>query len=132
MKAAIDTNVFTALMRGDQRVRERLQRLERLLVSAVVIGELLYGFRHGSRYHDNRELLESFLGEPYVDLLTVGMITCDRYGLIAAALRVKGTPIPQNDVWIAAHALEHGVELISFDRHFERVDGLSCFIIADA
>lgn len=51
--------------------------------------------------------------------------TADRFGRIAAALRAKGKPIPQNDIWIAAHAMETGADLLSFDRHFEAVEGLA-------
>lgn len=61
---------------------------------------------------------------PYVELVPVTLTTADRFGRIAASLRVKGTPIPTNDIWIAAHAFETGAELLSFDRHFDRVDGL--------
>jgi tRNA(fMet)-specific endonuclease VapC len=55
----------------------------------------------------------------------VTLETADRFGRIAAALRRRGTPIPTNDVWIAAHAFESGAELLSFDRHFEQIDGLA-------
>ena len=51
-------------------------------------------------------------------------MTADRFGRIAAALREKGRPIPTNDVWIAAHAMESGAELITYDRHFGFIDGL--------
>ena len=68
--------------------------------------------------------LRSFLSSPYVTLVPVGLVTADRYSRIAQALRAKGRPIPTNDVWIAAHAMETGADLISADRHFEYVDGI--------
>ena len=94
-------------------------------MSTVVVGELLFGFRNGSRYEANRRDLQEFIENAYVTLLPVTFVTSDRFGRIAAALRRKGRPIPSNDIWIAAHAMESGAELLSFDRHFEEVDGIA-------
>ena len=60
----------------------------------------------------------------YVHLIPITMVTADRYARIATRLREKGTPIPSNDIWIAAHAMETGADLVSFDLHFAQVDGL--------
>ena len=94
-------------------------------MSAIVVGELLFGFRYGRHYEANRRELEEFLSSAYVTLLSVTFVTCDRFSRIAAALRQKGRPIPTNDIWIAAHAMESGAELLSFDRHFEEVEGIT-------
>ena len=125
MRVLLDTNAYTALFRGDQAVAERVRRTDHVLMSTVVVGELLFGFRNGSRYETNRRDLEEFIENAYVTLLPVTFITSDRFGRIAAALRRKGRPIPSNDIWIAAHAMESGAELVSFDRHFEEVDGIA-------
>lgn len=125
MKVLLDTNAYTALFRGHEGVAEHVRRADQLLLSAVVAGELLFGFRNGSRYEANRRELDEFLSSPYVELLPVTFVTADRFGRIAAALRRKGRPIPTNDIWIAAHAMESGAELLSFDEHFEQVDGLA-------
>ena len=125
MKALIDTNAYTALMRGSAAVAKALRQAERVYLSAIVVGELLYGFRSGRRYTENRSQLEAFLANRFVEFLPVTLTTADRFGLISAALKRKGTPIPSNDVWIAAHALETGADLMSFDDHFARVDGLA-------
>jgi tRNA(fMet)-specific endonuclease VapC len=125
MRLLLDTNVYSALFRGHSAVAERVRRSDRVLVSAVVAGELLFGFRNGSRFERNRRELEDFLRTPYVELLPITFVTADRYGLISAALRRKGRPIPTNDIWIAAHAMESGAELLSFDEHFEEIDGLA-------
>ncbi|GMU55535.1 MAG: hypothetical protein AMXMBFR33_46810 [Candidatus Xenobia bacterium] len=90
----------------------------------IVAGELLLGFRAGTRFEDNLRKLEAFLASRFVTLLPVSLVTADRFGRIGASLRRRGTPIPTNDIWIAAQAMETGAELISFDRHFERVEGL--------
>ncbi len=125
MKVLLDTNAYTALFRAQAGVTERVRRAEQVLVSTVVAGELLFGFRNGPRYEANRRDLEDFLANPYVALLPVTLVTAERFGRIAAALRRKGRPLPTNDIWIAAHAMESGAELLSFDRHFEQVEGLA-------
>jgi len=125
VKILLDTNAYTALFRGHQGVAGLVRRADQVLVSTVVAGELLFGFRNGSHYEANRRELEEFLSTPYVTLLPVTLVTSDRYGRIAAALRRKGRPIPTNDIWIAAHAMESGSELLSFDRHFEEIEGIA-------
>lgn len=121
----LDTDAYSAFMRGHVGVATRIREAERVLLSVVVAGELLFGFRVGSRYARNVMLLDAFLENPYVDLLPVTRTTADRFGRIAAALRAKGTPIPTNDIWVAAHAMESGAELLSFDEHYRVVDGLA-------
>jgi len=125
MKLLLDTNAYTALFRGHEGVAARVRRAEQVLISVVVVGELLFGFRNGSRYESNHEELEDFLASPYVALLQVTLVTADRFGRIAASLRRKGRPLPTNDIWIAAHAMESGADLLSFDRHFAQVDGIA-------
>lgn len=124
MKALLDTNAYSALMADRGRVAEFVRRADAVLVSAVVMGELLFGFRNGSRYDKNRAQLDAFLSRRFVQTIEVTVETAERFGLIAAQLRRRGTPIPTNDVWIAAHAMESGGHLLSFDRHFEAVEGL--------
>ena len=125
MKILLDTDAYSAFMRGHADVVARVRQVERVFLSAVVVGELLFGFRVGSRYARNARLLDAFLDSPYVDLLPVTRTTADRFGRVAAALRAKGTPIPTNDMWIAAHAMEAGAELLSFDEHYRHVDGVA-------
>jgi tRNA(fMet)-specific endonuclease VapC len=111
-------------MRGHREVASLVRRAEAVLLPAVVAGELLYGFRFGSRFEENAARLEAFLDVPSVDLLTVTFVTADRFGRIATALREKGTPIPTNDIWIAAQAMVAGADLLSSDAHFGLVEGL--------
>jgi len=124
MKILLDTNAYAALMRGDKKTASRIRRAERVFLSAIVAGELVFGFRNGSRFEKNMGDLEAFLENAYVEFLPVSLTTADRFGRIAASLRRKGTPLPTNDIWIAAHAVESGAELLSFDRHFELIEGL--------
>ena len=125
MRVLLDSNAYSRLMRGDDQTAAVVRDATEILMSAVVVGELLYGFRNGSRFDRNVADLRSFLDNPYVSFVPVGPISADRYSRIAAALRAKGNPIPTNDVWIAAHAMETGADLVSADRHFEAVDGIA-------
>ncbi|HEY3128094.1 MAG TPA: type II toxin-antitoxin system VapC family toxin [Acidobacteriota bacterium] len=121
----LDTDAYSALMRGHDAVSSRVREAEQILLSAIVAGELLFGFRSGSRFTRNRNDLEAFLRNPYVDLIPVTWVTAERFGRIAAALRAKGKPIPTNDIWIGAHALETGADLLSFDQHYQHIDGIA-------
>jgi len=125
VKLLLDTSAYSALMRGHEEVAHRVRSAEGVYFSSIVAGELLYGFRHGTRFLPNRTQLEMFLASSYVHFLPVTFTTADRFGLIAADLRKRGTPLPANDIWIAAHALESGADLVSFDQHFAYIAGLS-------
>lgn len=120
----LDTDAYSQLKRGHARTSALVRSASTLWLSTVVVGELLYGFRHGSRVARNVEELRAFMDSSFVEIAPVTTLTSDRYSRIAATLRRKGRPIPTNDIWIAAHAVETGAELLSFDDHFEHVDGL--------
>ena len=124
MRILLDSNAYSAFMRGSDEVRVLIQTAEEVLFSAVVVGEQLFGFRQGAHYEQNLAELRSFLERPYVSFVPVGPVTADRYSRVMTALKAKGRPIPTNDVWIAAHAMETGADLVSADRHFEHVDGI--------
>ena len=110
MKVLLDTDAYSQLKRGNPRVADLVRASEKVLFSAVVAGELLYGFRHGSRFEENLRELHEFLDHPYAILVPVTLVTGDRYSRIAVGLRQKGKPIPTNDIWIAAHAMETGAD----------------------
>ena len=124
MRILLDTNAYSHLKRGQSQVAALVRMSEEIFLSAIVIGELLYGFRQGSRIKRNIEELQSFLDSPYVTFIPATRVTADHYSRIGRALRAKGRPIPSNDIWIAAHALETGADLVSHDRHFAEVDGI--------
>lgn len=125
MRVVLDTNAYGAWKRGHQGITELVRRSEQIYISSIVLGELLFGFRGGTRFSSNLAELESFLERPFVSLLPVTFVTADRFSRIALSLRRSGKPLPSNDIWIAAHALETGADLVSFDRHFEHVEGLA-------
>ena len=125
MRAMLDTNAYSALKRGHPEVSDLVRRSDEVLLPVVVAGELLYGFRCGSRFERNRQDFEAFITSPFVNVVPVTLDTADRFGRIAATLRARGKPIPTNDIWVAAQAMETGAELLSFDRHYEAVEGLA-------
>lgn len=129
MNLVLDTCAYSGLMRGDPRFSKAVRAAESLVLPATVLGELLYGFRLGSRNRENREQLDSFLSSSFVSFKPVNQVVCERYALIMQQLRAKGRPIPSNDVWIAAHTLALGAELLSSDQHFSGIDGLSLYEI---
>ena len=124
MKILLDTNAYTALFRGHADVARRIRASEEVLLSTIVVGELLFGFRNGSRFETNRQELIQLLANPFVSLLPVALVTADRFGRIAASLKRKGRPLPTNDIWIAAIAFQYGYKLFSKDRHFDLIPGL--------
>ena len=125
MRLLLDTNAYTALRLGHGDVSERVQQSEKVLLSVVVAGELFFGFRNGSRYEENADALRVFLEDPNVTVVHLTWHTAELFGRISAALRKQGTPLPTNDIWLAAQAMEVHATLLSADRHFARVDGLS-------
>ena len=125
MRVLLDSNAYSHLKRGHHRIADIVRSSEQILLPLVVIGELLYGFRNGSRPERNTRELHAFLDHPDVSIAAMTLTTADRYSRIAAALRAKGRPIPSNDIWIAAHTMETGADLVSCDGHFDHVDGLA-------
>ena len=111
MKILLNSNAYSAFMRGAPSVRGLIQAAEEVLFSAVVVGELLHGFRQGVHFERNLAELRSFLERPYVTFVPVGPVTAARYSRVMTALKAKRRPIPINDVWlIAAHAMQTGAD----------------------
>jgi len=124
MKLILDTSAYVGFKRNAIEMVEIILSAELILFSPVVLGELMFGFRNGTRFKKNMADLNRFLEHEAVELVRIGKTTSDRYSRIAAQLKQKGTPIPTNDIWIAAQTMEHGAELLTSDRHFEGIDGL--------
>ncbi len=120
----LDTNAYVRFLAGDERVLASLAGAGHVYLSVFVLGELLAGFRLGTKEKPNRQLLERFLAKPGVEVLDATRETAEYFGLIKSALKKAGQPIPLNDVWIAAQALETGSVLITYDSHFAVVPGL--------
>jgi tRNA(fMet)-specific endonuclease VapC len=121
---ALDTNAYTAFMLGRPEARAILGGAHEISLSAIVIGELLAGFAAGARESKNRAELGKFLSSPRVKVRPITEGSADYYARVYSALRRKGRPIPTNDLWVAASALEHGLRLYTYDAHFAEIDGL--------
>lgn len=121
---ALDTNEYAAFKRGDDAAKELVARADRIVIPLPVLAELRAGFRGGNRESLNLDELERFLSSPRVDVPPMTEQTAILYAEIFGTLKNKGTPIPINDVWIAAVSLEQGAILFSLDEHFRRIDGL--------
>jgi len=120
----IDTNIYTYALNGETKIIQILQRAQKISICSISIGELLSGFKAGSKENRNREELEEFLDSPRVQLHNIDEDTAEFYAEIKNGLKKKGRPIPTNDIWIAATALQHGLKLYTNDRHFKYVPGL--------
>jgi tRNA(fMet)-specific endonuclease VapC len=124
MKIILDTSGYVGFKIGNPELVEFLTRANIILISPIVLGELMFGFINGDRFKQNMDELDQFLNHEAVEEIQIGKITADRYSRIAAQLKRQGTPIPANDIWIAAQAMEYGAELVTMDRHFEKISGL--------
>jgi tRNA(fMet)-specific endonuclease VapC len=124
MKILLDTNAYVGFKRNVDEIVDVVVNSETILFSPIVLAELLFGFRNGMKYNESMSELNEFLQHEAVNILQIGKVASDRYARIASQLRSQGTPIPTNDIWIAAQTMEHGAELITSDRHFQYIAGL--------
>ena len=120
-RVLVDTSAYSAFMRGHEEVRAALGRADQITLNPVVLGELRSGFLRGARRRANEQELRSFRLSPRVTTIDLDDETSDRYALILDALRNAGTPIPTNDIWIAASAMQHGLRLLTTDAHYRNV-----------
>lgn len=123
-RVLLDTNAYSRLAFGDEHVLEALSEAETVYLSIFVLGELFAGFKGGQRERKNREQLKSFMEGPSVKLLFATDATAEIFAGVKDSLKRRGKPLPINDVWIAAHTLEAAASLITFDAHFDHVEGL--------
>ena len=124
VRVALDTNRLTDLFQGDAELADRLGECYEVWIPLIVLAEMKAGFLGGSQQYRNETLLQTFLGKPTVGILLPARETAEQYARLFVQLKRAGTPIPDNDLWIAALVLEHDLQLITRDRHFERVPQL--------
>lgn len=120
----IDTNIYSHALKGEDEVVAILQRAPRIGISTISMGELLAGFKTGAREKENRDDLAVFLDSPRVSVYPVDTDTAELYSEIWSQLLRQGTPIPTNDLWIAATAFQHGMKLFTRDEHFKNIPGI--------
>lgn len=121
MTVALDANRYTDFCRGLEDVVETLEAATTVVVPFVVLGELRAGFAVGTRGTQNERVLRRFLAKPGVETLFADDQTTYHYASVYRQLRAQGTPIPTNDMWIAALVLQHGLALCARDRHFDHL-----------
>src|ERR1035441_3370665 len=126
VRAALDTNRLTDLFQGDRELAEWLGTCEEVWIPLVVLGEINAGFHGGTQQRRNEVLLQRLLAKPTVGVLLPGRETAEHYARVFVQLKRAGTPIPDNDLWIAALVLEHDLMLITRDRHFRHIPQLLC------
>lgn len=124
MRVALDTNRLTDLFQGDAELADRLGECDEVWIPLIVLAEIKAGFYGGTQQHRNEILLHSLLAKPTVGVLCPARETAEHYARVFVQLKRAGTPIPDNDLWIAALVLEHDLQLITRDLHFERVHQL--------
>lgn len=120
----IDTNIYSGALRGDQDIVGVLRQAQHIGLSVISMGELFSGFKGGTREEENKRQLGIFLDSPRVALYPVDEYTAQHYCAVLDQLRRSGTPIPTNDIWIAATAFQHGLALFTRDSHFSKIEGL--------
>ena len=125
MKLALDTNRYSDLCRGDVSVVETVERADEVWLPFIVVGELRAGFAVGSQGPRNEAVLRRFLMKPGVRTLYADEQTTHHYANIYRQLRNQGTPIPTNDMWIAALTLQHSLVLCARDAHFDALPQLT-------
>lgn len=118
----LDTNAIIALQREDEALKKLLTAATDVFLPAVAVGELYYGAYKSGRVEANRQNVAAFIVGRVV--LRVDADTADVYGQAKQGLRAKGRPIPENDIWIAALAIQYDLTLITDDAHFAEVDNL--------
>lgn len=121
-----DTNIYVSFKKGSSTILEIFQQAQILAISPIVIGELKAGFEGGNNVHNNNLELNSFLEIGRIKFLPISTDTSRYFAQIYNLLKRKGKPIPTNDMWIAAQALEHGCIVCTLDKHFGYIDGLVC------
>jgi tRNA(fMet)-specific endonuclease VapC len=124
MRVALDTNRLTDLFNGDAALAERLGICDEVWIPLVVLAEMKAGFCGGTQRQRNEILLQRLLGKTTVELLLPSRETAEHYARLFVQLKGAGTPIPDNDLWIAALMLEHDLLLLTRDRHFQRIPQL--------
>jgi tRNA(fMet)-specific endonuclease VapC len=119
----LDTNVVIALFAGQSSVQRHFSRDSRLFLPTIVVGELWYGALRSARKDENLRRVTDMANS--VAVLSCDVETARHYGEVKDHLRQKGRPIPENDLWIAAVALQHNLSLVSRDAHFDEIEGLN-------
>jgi tRNA(fMet)-specific endonuclease VapC len=130
-RLVVDSTAYTHLRGGDRTVLELVSEAEVVIIPAVVIGEVEASFILAPNLSENRAALTEFLAEPYVQVHPTTAEVARHYAEIFCHLKRAGTPIPVNDIWIAATAIECRGSLVTFDWHFKLIQKLQCIVLEE-
>lgn len=122
-KYLLDTNIIIAIFKQDANVLQKLATATEIFVPITAIGELYYGARHSAQVQRNMNEVQAFAAQ--AQILGCDLLTAELYGQIKNDLKTQGFPIPENDLWIAAIARQHGLIVVTRDQHFQKVNGLT-------
>jgi len=117
----LDTSAYTAFLMGNSKIKLSIQQAEEVFLNPIILGELMAGFLMGKNEKRNRAILQDFLSSPRVKIVEIDEETSERYAVIVGHLRIRGTPIPTNDIWIAASAMQQGLKVLTTDKHYLEV-----------
>ena len=120
-KVMLDTSAYSAYLRGNADVKRAIREADEIYLNPVVLGELYAGFAHGGKEKRNREILRELLASPRVQVAVIDEETSERYAAIIVYLWAKGTPLPTNELWISATAMQFGLKLVTTDSHYRNV-----------
>lgn len=118
----LDTNTVIALFADELAVKHSLAQAHEVFIPSIAVGELCYGARKSGRLKDNLERIDEFIAN--ITVLGCDAETAKHYGEVKNKLRLKGRPLPENDIWIAALTLQYNLTLVTRDAHFEEVENL--------
>jgi tRNA(fMet)-specific endonuclease VapC len=114
------------LLKGETVIAHNIDKAESIFLPIIVVGELHYGVFSSSQVEKNTADIKKIISR--YQLLSINEETTRIYGVIKAALHKKGRPIPENDIWIAAIAIQYDLSLVTRDNHFKEIEGLSLVI----
>jgi predicted nucleic acid-binding protein len=130
MRCCLDTSAYSHFKRGDEQVVELIDRADWVGLPVVVIGELWLGFLLGNRLRQNQAELAEFVGHPAVETLAVDSEAARIYAEMVIDLRKAGTPLPTNDIWVAATAARAGATVLTYDAHFSSIKRVGSLVLS--
>jgi len=117
----LDTSAYNGILLGDWQVKSYIESIKNIFMPSIVVGELMYGFRKGSRFEENYQILQSFLEVDRVAIVDVNQAIAERYGALKHLQQSSGQIVADNDLWIAATCLHLKQPLLTFDSDFTRI-----------
>ena len=120
--AILDTNIVIGFLNGETNIISRISTVAQIYISSITIGELLFGAACSKNAHKNIQKIQLFISQ--CRILVIDPQTAREYSEIKLKLKIKGKPIPENDIWLAAQSQQHRLPLFTQDNHFSEVSGI--------